>query len=67
MSDVSPLIHFESDEAKKSAAGAMFVAVPYERPRFLGRRDAVFLFQVHVGSHVFILACHLFLRPVRSH
>jgi hypothetical protein len=34
MSSVSPVIHFESDEAKKTAAGAMFVAVPCERPRF---------------------------------
>ena len=44
------MIHFESDEAKKTAAGAMFVAVPYERQCFLGRLDALFVFQAHVGS-----------------
>jgi hypothetical protein len=33
MSSVSPVIYFESDEAKKTAAGATFVAVPCERPR----------------------------------
>jgi hypothetical protein len=59
MSSVSPVIHFESDEAKKTAAGAMFVAVPYERPRFLGRRDAVFLFQVHVGFPFVVSICFL--------
>jgi hypothetical protein len=52
MSSVSPVIHFKSDEAKKTAAGAMFVAAPSERPRFRScdKCAAPFLFQVHVGS-----------------
>ena len=56
MSSVSPVIHFESDEAKKTAAGAMFVAVPCERPRFRScdKCAAPFLFQVHVGSPLLV-------------
>src|SRR5215472_11667121 len=56
MGSVSPVIHFESDEAKKTAAGAMFVAVPCERPRFRScdQCAAAFLFQVHVGSPLLV-------------
>jgi hypothetical protein len=58
---VSPVIHFESDEAKKTAAGAMFVTVPCERPR-IGSCDkcaAPFLFQVHVGFPFVVSICFL--------
>ena len=38
------MIHFESDGATKTAAGAMFVAVPCERPRFAPVISAPHLF-----------------------